>query len=404
MSIPPAISALAQRQLELATLLESWGNLNSGSSHHAGLEQMLAMLRNAFATIPHAVLEEVPLHGTPARALRVRMRPDVKQRIFLSGHYDTVYAVDHPFQTCVRVDEHTLRGPGVADMKGGIALMLAALQTFEQTEHAGKLGWEIMLTPDEEIGSPASTPLFSDVANRCQFGLVFESARISGDLVRSRNGTGQFKVKCQGRAAHVALPADGRNAVVALAAFVQTVSNIPAEMPGVLLNVVRFQSGDGANNMVPDAAEIIIDVRITRAADQALVLARLHALIDDANAADGIKISLEGEFNRPPKECGSVEELAFDAWQKAGADLGLPPFTWIHTAGGSDGNLLSAAGMPNLDGVGPVGGHLHSDREFCLLPTLIERAQLAALFLHRVAAGEIPLPLGTPATTNKSDN
>jgi len=190
--------------------------------------------------------------------------------------------------------------------------------------------------------------------------------------------------------------------VVALATFVTAVSKVPGELPGVLLNVVRFNSGAGAGNIVPDHAEIILDVRITRVADQALVLARLHALIATANSTDGIRMELKGGFNRPPKECGPVEAFAFAAWQQAAADLGLAPFSWLHTGGGSDGNLLSAAGMPNLDGVGPVGGQLHSDHEFCVVPSLVERAQVVALFLHRVAAGEIILPVtatSTPAST-----
>lgn len=391
MHIPSAISTLPQRSTELALLLESWANQNSGSNNFAGLDDMREKLRSAFASIPGISIEDIPLVGTPAQALRMRMRPTADLQILLNGHYDTVYEADHPFQICTKPDKHTLRGPGVADMKGGIVVMLAALRAFEQTSPTGNLGWEVLLTPDEETGSRASAPLFTEVATRCQFGLVFESARISGDLVHSRKGTGQFMVSCHGKAAHVAAPADGRNAVVALAAFVQAVSKLPAEIPGVLLNVVRFRGGEGASNIVPDKAEIIIDVRVTRVADQTMVLDRMQKLVALANIADGIQIELKGEFNRPPKECGPVEEFAFAAWQQAGADLSLAPFSWIHTGGGSDGSLLSAAGLPNLDGVGPVGGHLHSDREFCELPTLVERAQLTALFLHRVATGEISL-------------
>ncbi|MCF7760642.1 MAG: hydrolase [Cephaloticoccus sp.] len=402
MSIPAAISSLAQRSDELVEQLESWANLNSGSSHIAGLAQMRKTLRTAFAAIPGVLIEEIPLVGTPAQALRVRLHPAASRQIFLSGHYDTVYEADHPFQTCSRLDENTLRGPGVADMKGGLVVMLAALQAFAQTPAAAKLGGEVLLTPDEETGSHASAPLFAEAAKRCQFGLVFEAARVTGDLVYSRKGTGQFAVTCRGRAAHVALANEGRNAVVALAAFVQAVSKVPEELPGVLLNVVRFNSGEGASNIVPDQAEVLLDVRVTRVADQGLVLARLHELIAAANSADGIHLELKGGFNRPPKECGPVEEFAFAAWQQAAADLGLAPFSWIHTGGGSDGNLLAAAGMPNLDGVGPVGGQLHSDREFCMVPTLVERAQVVALFLHRVAAGEILLPVAARSTPSLS--
>lgn len=396
MTLPPAITALSRRGPEYLVLLETWANINSGSGHLAGLERMRTALRADFAKrFPDALIDEVPLPGTSARALRVTMRPDAATRILLNGHYDTVFEADHPFQRCARLDRQTLGGPGVADMKGGIVVMLAALEAFEQTPAAARLGWEVLLTPDEEIGSHASVPLLTEAASRGTFGLVFEPARASGDLVRSRKGTGAFSVICHGRAAHAALPAVGRNAIVALAALVQALSRVPDELPGVLLNVGRFTGGSEATNIVPDRAEILLDVRITRRTDLAAVESRLHELVAAANQAEGFNFQLTGGFNRPPKESGPVEEAAFAAWQEAAHDLGLKPFSWVHSGGGSDSNFLSEAGLPNLDGVGIVGGRLHTDGEYILVDSLAERAQLAALFLHRIATGE--LALATPA-------
>ena len=110
------------------------------------------------------------------------------------------------------------------------------------------------------------------------------------------------------------------------------------------------------------------------------------------NAREGFKLVLKGDFNRPPKECGPAEETMFAAWQHAARDVGVAPFSWVHAGGGSDGNLLSAAGLPNLDGVGPIGDHMHSDREFINTATIAPRAQIVALFLHRLASGELSLP------------
>ena len=395
MTVPAAITGLPDRSEELAAQLESWANVNSGSGNPEGLGRMLAMLSVAFAGIRGVVVEERSLAGTTAKALNVRMRTDAPTVIMMSGHYDTVYEAGHPFQRCERVDERTLRGPGVSDMKGGIVAMLAALQAFERTPAAAHLGWEVLLTPDEETGSYASVELITEVAKRCAFGLVFEPARVSGDLVQSRKGTGFFTASCHGRAAHAAQASAGRNAIVALAAFVQAASRLPEELPGVLLNVGRFNGGGEATNIVPDFAEAVLDVRITRVGDQAKVERRLRELVATANTADGLRIELIGEFNRPPKECSSAEEHAFAEWQRAAHELGIAPFSWVHSGGGSDGNFLTAAGLPNLDGVGPIGDHLHSDREYCVVPSIAERAQLAALFLHRLACGEISL--GIPA-------
>ena len=392
-ALPPSILALPARTPELAALLESWAHINSGSGNYAGLDRMRAALRTEFArAFPAALVEEPALNGTTARALRVRLRPSATRQILLNGHYDTVYEAGDPFQTCTRLDTDTLRGPGVADMKGGLVVLLAALQAFEQTPAGPALGWEILLTPDEETGSHGSAPLFIEAAARHRLALVFEPARPNGDIVQSRKGTGSFTATCRGRAAHAAqVPSPGRNAILALAEFLLAAAKIPAELPGVLLNVGNIRGGSAATNIVPDFAQSELDVRITRLADREPLLARLRALAAIVNVRDGINLELTGSFNRPPKECGPAEESAFAAWQQAARDLCQPPPNWVHSGGGSDGNLLFAAGLANLDGVGPLGDHLHSNRECVVLSTLASRAQLAALFLTRYAAGEIEL-------------
>jgi len=397
MNIPASITSLPSRTSELSSLLESWANMNSGSGHLSGLERMRLKLREAFAYFRSAIIEEVPLPGSSAKALRVIMRPAATQRVLMSGHYDTVYDAEHPFQTCTLMNAEVLRGPGVADMKGGLVTMFAALQAFEQTPAAFEIGWEVLLTPDEESGSHASVELIVERAKCCCFGLVFEPARGSGALVSSRKGTGCFTVKCHGRAAHAASAAAGRNAIVALAAFVQAASRVPDELPGVLLNVGFIHGGSDATNIVPDFAMAELDVRITKVSDQAAVEKHLADLVATANEADGLRIEMTSDFNRPPKECGPVEEQVFAQWQSMASELSIAPFTWVHSGGGSDGNFLSVAGLPNLDGVGPIGDHYHSENEYTVLPSITERAQIVALFLHRLASGEIRLNSALPA-------
>jgi glutamate carboxypeptidase len=392
MSLPPSIAALPGRTAELVDLLESWANINSGSGHLAGLDRMRAALRTAFAAaFPTARCEEPACPGT-ARALRLTQRDTAPIRILFSGHFDTVFEADDPFQRCARPDAHTLHGPGVIDMKGGIVTMLAALQAFEQTPAAAKIGWEVLLTPDEETGSHGSAPLFVEAAKKNQFALVYEPARPNGDIVKSRKGTGGFIATCRGRAAHAAkIPNDGRNAILALAEFLLAANRVPAEIAGVLVNVGNIRGGGPATNVVPDFATSELDVRITKVADREPLQARLQALAAEINSRDGYTLELKGGFNRPPKECLPLEETVFAAWQRAAADVGVAPFSWVHTGGASDGNLLSVAGLPNLDGVGPIGDQLHSNREFIVTSSIAPRAQIAALFLHRLATGEASL-------------
>jgi glutamate carboxypeptidase len=392
MSIPKSISSLPARSAELRDLLVRWCDQNSGSENFAGLAAMRELLAIAFGQLPGAKVESVALADTPAQALRVQVRPEAPVQLLFSGHYDTVYGATDPYQKCEALSPGKLRGPAVIDMKGGLVVMLAALQAFEQTPQAAHIGYEVLLNPDEEIGSLGAAPLFVEAARRYRLGLVFEPARPSGDLVQSRKGTGNFTVTSRGRAAHAASARqDGRNAISLLAEFLVAANQLPKEIPGVLLNVGSIRGGGPATNVVPDFAQALLDVRVTHLADRETVSARFASILAPLNAREGFRLEVTGGFNRPPMEATPVTEAAFAAWQQCGRDLGVAPFSWVHAGGASDANNLSAAGLPCLDGLGPLGDRLHSPDEWVHLPSLAERAQLAALFLHRLASGEITL-------------
>ena len=391
MPLPDSISHLTRRGDELRQLLTRWCDQNSGSDNLPGLAAMLELLHREFARLPGARTERVALAGTTAQALRVTVRPAAPLQLFVSGHYDTVYDAGHPFQQCDLLTPEKLRGPGTADMKGGLVVMLAALQAFEKTPHAAKIGYEILLGPDEETGSQGSAPLLEAAAPRHRLGLVFEPARANGDLVRSRKGTGIFTLTCHGRAAHAGRdPAAGRNAILALCEILPPIADLIDELPGVMVNVGHIRGG-GAANIVPDFAEAVVNARVTQAGDDTRFLKRLHEICAPLHAREGYRLEIGGGFNRAPKIETPFEAAVFADWQKCAREFGLN-LNWQHVGGGSDGNILAAAGLPNLDGLGCVGDQLHSPGEFCHLPSLVQRAQTAALFLHRIAAGEISLP------------
>jgi glutamate carboxypeptidase len=398
-SLPAAISALPSRRAEFVALLERWANLNSGSDHAAGLARMAAALQQTFSTaFPTATLEildaDAPGYNPPGvKALRYRLRPTAPLQVLLCGHYDTVYGASDPFQSCRWLDADTLNGPGVTDMKGGLVTLLAAVQAFEQTPHAARIGWEILLTPDEETGTHGTRHLFEAAAKRNHFGFVFEPARPSGDIIHSRKGTGGAIVTCHGRAAHAAkIPNDGRSAILGLAAFALAAAKIPRELPGTLVNVGNIKGGSPATNVVPDHAVAELDLRVTQMSDEPQLFARLRALATEIGAAYEVKFDLKLWLNRPPKENHPTEAALFPEFQRAAGDVGLKPFTWVHGGGASDGNFLGAAGLPCFDGIGPEGDHLHSAREYCRVATIAPRAANVALFLHRLAAGEIAFP------------
>jgi glutamate carboxypeptidase len=388
MPTPVSILNLPKRTNELRDLLIKWCNQNSGTSNLPGVAAMLRLLQAEFDRLGRT--EAVPLPGTTAQALRLRVRPEAPTQLLFSGHYDTVYEASHPFQQCTLLSPEKLRGPGAADMKGGLVVMLAALQAFEKTPHAHRIGYEVLLGPDEETGSQSYAPLLEAAAKRHRFALIFEPARGNGDLVKSRKGTGIFTITCHGRAAHAGRAlAEGRNAILALCDILPRVEALSRSLSGVLVNVGSI-TGGGAANIVPDRAEAVVNARVTRPGDDAVFLKHLHDVCAPWHTREGYRIEIGGGFNRAPKVETAAETAVFAEWRRAASDFGLT-LDWQHVGGGSDGNLLSAAGLPNLDGLGCVGDHLHSPDEYCLIPSLTQRAQVAALFLHRLAAGEIQL-------------
>ena len=205
------IESQAERMLEL---VECWANINSASDNLDGLGQMAAVLTDAFSPLggqmklvdlaPHQIIDssgqvaQKPL----GRALSIIKRPDAPLRVFLGIHMDTVFGLDQPFQTTQRLDAGTLRGPGVADAKSGIVVMLTALEALERSDVADLIGWEILINPDEELGSPGSTPLLTQCAKRNHLGFIFEPTLADGSLASQRKGSGNFAIVVRGRAAH----------------------------------------------------------------------------------------------------------------------------------------------------------------------------------------------------------
>lgn len=389
-SIPTSIKNLTDAHAALVERLIAWSGINSGSNHIAGLIRMADALELALRELTPRVAR-IPL-ADGRFALRAELRPDAPINVLCSGHYDTVFELNHPFQSARLLEsESRLNGPGVADMKGGIVVMLAALTAFEKSPDADKLGWTILLTPDEETGSPFSAATIAAEAPLHQLGLVFEPARETGNTVRSRAATAIFSVVVHGRSAHAGRnPAEGRNAVTALARLCLAVEQLPASIPDTLINIGNLNGG-GTVNIVPDFARAEINARASTAAGVTAMTRAIQAQVATLHAEDGFQVELTGGFNRDPLSSTPATAALFPALQRCAAALGQPPPDWVHVSGGSDGNLLHAAGLPVLDGLGPTGGGLHSDREYIELPSLTATAQRAALFLHRLAAKEILL-------------
>ncbi|MCC5805834.1 MAG: hydrolase [Opitutales bacterium] len=386
----------------LVETLVDWAETPSGSDEAGGLARMAEKLRAAFADLPgEGELVELPpaadLGGAPVpvgAAYRHRCRPEAPVRVLLSGHMDTVYGPDHPFKRCTFPERGVLRGPGVADMKGGLVIMRHAINLLESSPHAGNLGWEVLINADEEIGSPGSRGLLRESAQRNTVGLVFESALPDGSLVRRRKGSGVFRAAARGRAAHTGRDfEDGRNAIIALSGLLVRLHSLNDTVPGAIVNVGRARGGR-AVNVVPDFAEAFVNIRISKAEDLPDLNAQIENLLKVANKEEGIHIEWHGEMARPPKSETPATEQLHEWYADIAREHGID-CSQRDTGGASDGNILAAEGLPHLDGVGARGGRIHSEEEFILTASLPERIALAGAFLRRLAdpATEFPRDL-----------
>lgn len=384
------------RQPILDRTLE-WAAINSGTTNLSGLRTMAERLADAFAGLPGEItlvdpapVEKVGSDGK-ARAIEsgrhfvLRVRPQAERRVLLTGHMDTVYAADHAFQACDWLDDDTLHGPGTADMKGGLSLMLAGLEAYERS--GPTLGYDVMINSDEETGSLSSAPLIARLAQGKLAALTYEPALPGGIMARARPGSGNFAAIVTGRSAHAGRnPEDGRNALVAAANLAQRLH--AARRDGLTVNPARIEGG-APNNTVPDMAVLHFNMR-PRGPDD---LAAARVILDDAiaqvAAAHDVAIHLHGGFARPPKPIGSETQRLFGLVSQAAEDLGSP-VSWKDTGGVCDGNNIAACGVPVIDTMGACGGAIHSPDEFLIASSLDMRAKLTALVMHRLDRKGLP--------------
>lgn len=302
-------------------------------------------------------------------------------RVLLCGHLDTVHDPSGPFRKLtISTDGARATGPGCADMKGGIAVALHALEILH--EAGVDFAWTFVLNSDEETGSYASDRALRASAAGHDFGLVFEPALPDGSLVVERPGSAQFMIECGGRAAHVGRDfASGVSAVNELARRILDVAAIPDAARGIVASIGPMHGGH-ATNVVPERARAWGNARFPTERDGAEVVARLDAMATPAGALPSTRI--ERSLNRPAKPMTpAVERLARLA-QGAAEDLGqrLP---LGKTGGVCDGNNLQSAGLPVIDTLGVRGGGLHTAQEWIDLSSLPERCALAAVLLARLS-------------------
>lgn len=396
---PP--EALLVEKASAASMLAqvcAWSAINTGTGNLAGLATQARALADAAAMLPGTItlVDAPPVPAIAAdgadclqhngQHLVITVRPDAPRRFLLTGHMDTVYGPDHPFRELRWLDGDRLNGPGVADMKGGIAVMLAALAAFEESPAAARIGYDVLVSSDEETGSLSSAALLATLARGKAAALTYEpSALPDGTLAGSRGGSGNYSLVVTGRSAHAGRnPHEGINAVVAAGALAVGLKAL--ERDGLTVNPARIDGGS-ASNVVPDRAVLRFNVRPRDAEAAQAFEAGLAALLAGVSADHGVAIARHGGITRPPKPLDAAALRLFALVRSCGDALGQP-VAWRHSGGVCDGNNIAACGVPVVDTMGVRGGAIHSADEYLIVSSLAERAALSALVLHRLAQGE----------------
>lgn len=382
--------------------LVSWCDQNSWSLDRDALCRMAETLVADFAEIgvdfQMIDLPDLRLLGetkswvrqSTGPALLWHLNEHAKRRILLMIHYDTVYPADSSPSVCVR-NGNKLVGPGVADAKGGIAVIAAATDAILKLRLLGdapgheqeqECGFTVLLNPDEEIGSTASADLIKELCSQFDAALVFEPPLPSGALVAARKGSGNFSIVVEGRSAHAGRnPTAGRNAVVRAAELIVAIERIDVTSNGLSINIGKI-SGGGALNQVPDHAVVQINIRAEHEQAVDWIEQRLREICRDFSG-DGYQANLVGEFHCPPKivtpEIEALQDLVSASGDEAGRQI-----RWQDTGGACDGSKLAAWGLPNIDTMSVSGSGLHSSEEMMLVDSFVPAVMTTISAMRRL--------------------
>ena len=292
--------------------------------------------------------------------------------LLLLGHSDTVWPTGTLSEMPFRIRDGRAYGPGVYDMKACLVVMVEAIRRAHDRNRALR----VFLTGDEEGGSRSGRPLIEVAARGVAAALVVEPPEPDGSLKTARKGLGRFWISIAGRPAHASDPSAGASAIDELAHQILAVKRIGDDDRGITVNV-GVVSGGTSENVVAAEAEARIDVRIAHAADAARVEDALSTL---EPVTPGTTLAVGGGWTRPPLERSPGGAALFARARAHGLALGLD-LREVAAAGGSDGNLVGALGVPVLDGLGAQGGGAHARHEHVELASIPLRAELLARVL-----------------------
>jgi glutamate carboxypeptidase len=376
-------AAVAARYPRYLVELEQLVNIDCGSYTPLGVNRVADLVAASLTELGAAV-ERVPHQPAPGEAalgdLVVGRLEGDGPRLLLIGHMDTVFeagtAAERPFRT----DGDRALGPGTSDMKGGLLAGLHAIAALRAIGQRPSLTF--VANPDEEIGSPFSTPHIRGLVAAHDVALVLECARANGDIVSARKGISDYQIQLTGRAAHAGVePEKGRSAILEAARQVIALHALNGRWPSVTVNAGVIEGGSRPN-VVAESCRIELDLRAASVEEFDQAAAEVSRIVTHPTL-DGVTAELTRAAYHPPMErTPASSRLAALATIIAG-ELGFTVRD-AATGGASDANTTSAAGLPSLDGLGPIGGDDHSVDEWLDLASVVPRTTLLAGLVTRI--------------------
>ncbi len=382
--ISPKIQGrVAELKDESVELLETLVRVNSHSAHPEGintvgrlvLDRLPGSLSAAFHTDSNGVHHHV-LTGSC----------DVEEKILLIGHLDTVFpdrGEDEPFD----IVAGNIQGPGTADMKGGVVVVVQALKILDELGLLAQIPFQCIFNGDEEVGSPFSSRIVREAGLNASCALVFEAGGQNDQLVTARRGVVRFDLTCTGQARHAGVKEGPKaSAIVEMARLILALEGLNDLEKGISINVGTVQGGV-ANNIVPDHAQARLEFRFWDSDTEKEVLARFDEIVASVTTP-GCSAKLDLLHRRPGMVSTSAVDDLVAMVTDAGKELGQSIATEAR-GGASDGNFLSEMGIPVIDGLGPVGDLDHSPNEYIVTQSLHDRIELTALALVRLAGLDV---------------
>lgn len=372
----------SERQEIVIELIRHLVERETNSRDEVRLDDIAQYIAGLFAEIGGVIrLDKQPGYGTHLRAGFGFDREDGGKQLLVLGHLDTVW----PLGTLQRIPfritkEGTAHGPGIFDMKSGVAMLIESLRAIKTLGLETRRPVMVLLTCDEEIGSRTSRPIIEEEAARSSAALVLEPPVTGGIVKTGRKGVGNFTVRALGRAAHAGLdPGKGINAIVELAHQTLSLAALNDYQNGVSINV-GVVNGGTTQNVVPAEASAIVDVRFIDPADGERIersIRNLAPVLKDA------RLEVTGGINRPPMPRSEKNIALFELARSLAAEIGFDLKDQV-VGGGSDGNFTAAMGVPTLDGLGVDGAGAHAEHEHIIISDIPRRTALLTRLLQTV--------------------